>query len=452
MNHLACLEVTVAAASLGVANAVVNWRLAPDQLGYVLADSAPTVVFVGEQLGEAFAAVRDRVPSVEHVIVVGGADDGYRDWLAAAEPAPPAADLDPDDTCVVMYSSGTTGNPKGVELTHRNLVAHGEAVGAQLGLGPDTRSVAPMPLFHVGGTCYVLAGLHHGASTVLLRQVDPALLFAAITGGATHVFVVPAVVQGLLAAGDAAVQAMRGLRLLAYGAAPMPLPMLERALAALPDVDFVQVYGMTEFAGVVTMLLPEAHRDTAHPERLASAGTPIAGVEMRIVDPETLQDVEPGGTGEVWFRTAQAMKGYLGLPDATAETKTADGWLRTGDIGRVDDGGFVYIVDRLKDMIISGGENIYSPEVESVVAAHPAVADVAVIGVPDERWGEAVKAVVVLAPGQQVDEAELIAFVRDRLAHFKCPRSIDIVDELPRNPSGKLLKRELRDRFVASGG
>jgi acyl-CoA synthetase (AMP-forming)/AMP-acid ligase II len=195
---------------------------------------------------------------------------------------------------------------------------------------------------------------------------------------------------------------------------------------------------------VTTALSAEAHRDADHPERLTSAGLPIRGVEMRVVDPLSLEDLPVGEPGEVWFRTAQTMRGYLGRPEATAEAKTTDGWLRTGDVGRLDDGGFVYIVDRLKDMIISGGENVYSPEVENVLAAHPAVGEVAIIGVPDERWGEVVKAVVAPAAGASVDPGELIAFARERLAHYKCPQSVDVVEALPRNPAGKVLKRELR--------
>jgi len=193
--------------------------------------------------------------------------------------------------------------------------------------------------------------------------------------------------------------------------------------------------------------MPEAHRDADHPERLVSAGQPLPGVELRIVDPATLEDLTTGEPGKIWLRTKQRMKGFLGKPTETAEVVTEDGWFRTGDLGRVDDEGFVYVEDRLKDLIISGGENIYSPEIERVLAEHPAVMEVAVIGVPDDRWGETVKAVVSLRPGTTATEAELVGYCREHLASYKCPTSVDVMEALPRNPTGKILKRDLRKPY-----
>jgi acyl-CoA synthetase (AMP-forming)/AMP-acid ligase II len=284
---------------------------------------------------------------------------------------------------------------------------------------------------------------------ILLREPAPAALFAAIASGATHTFVVPTIIHGVLAAGEQAIAAFSGLKSISYGAAPMPLPMLRQALAAWPEADLIQVYGMTEISGVATLLSAEAHRDSAHPERLASGGLPLAGVEVRVVDPVTLEDVKPGDRGEIWFRSAQAMRGYLNKPQATAVTKTADGWIRSGDIGRADDAGFIYVLDRVKDMIITGGENVYGPEVESVLSACPGVSECVIIGIPDERWGEAVKAVVVPVPGAELSAADVIAFCRARLAHYQCPTSVDFVEELPRNATGKVLKRALREPYWA---
>jgi acyl-CoA synthetase (AMP-forming)/AMP-acid ligase II len=375
-------------------------------------------------------------------------DDAYEAFLAAGQPDEGAA-AGPDDACLVMYTSGTTGRPKGAELTHRGVSAHSQACNTVFRLGADDVNLVAMPLFHVGGSCYALIGIHAGARTILLREPAPAALFGAIAGGATHAFVVPTVVHGVLAAGERAIAAFGGLRKIGYGASPMPLPMLRKALAAWPEVGFIQVYGMTELSGVATMLTPEAHRDASHPEWLASAGQPLPGVEVRVVDPVTLDEVKPGATGEIWVRTVQAMRGYLNRPEATAETRTPDGWIRTGDIGRIDADGFVYILDRLKDMIITGGENVYGPEVESVLNACPGVAEGVIIGVPDERWGEAVKAVVVPAPGAQLTAADVIAFCRDRLAHYQCPASVDFVEDLPRTATGKALKRALREPYWA---
>jgi acyl-CoA synthetase (AMP-forming)/AMP-acid ligase II len=222
----------------------------------------------------------------------------------------------------------------------------------------------------------------------------------------------------------------------------MPLPLLRAALKAWPNTDFIQAYGLTELCGVISHLLPEAHRDPGKEERLSSAGTLVPNAEVRVVNPDTLEDVPAGEQGELWFRSPQLMKGYHNKPEATAEAITEDGWFRTGDIGRVDEEGYIFVEDRLKDMIITGGENVYSIEVERVLAEHPAVAEVAVIGVPDEKWGESVKAVVAL--DGEATEAEIIAFAREQLAAYKCPKTVDIVDALPRNPTGKILKKDLR--------
>jgi len=278
----------------------------------------------------------------------------------------------------------------------------------------------------------------------MTRDPDGASLAGAILAGANRTFLVPAVLAQVLQAGPEAVALFGRLRTYTYGAAPMPLPLLRAAMEAWPDTDFIQVYGLTEVAGVATHLTPEDHRNAEHPERLQSAGRPIPGMEVRVVDAATLEDVPTGEHGEIWLRTRQLMSGFLGRPEETAAVVTPDGWFRTGDMGRVDDEGFVFVEDRLKDMIISGGENIYSPEIERVLAEHPAVAEVAVIGVPDDRWGEVVKAVVVLKPDASATPEELIAHCREHLAHFKCPRSVDVLDALPRNPTGKILKRELR--------
>jgi acyl-CoA synthetase (AMP-forming)/AMP-acid ligase II len=451
-NHPACVELSLAAGSLGAANAIVNWRSAGDEVEYAVNDSGARVLVVGSELMPTVERIRDRLPGVEQVIEVtpeGGDGDAYEAWLAAVEPIGREADVDPDDVCLVMYSSGTTGRPKGVMLTHANMVAHTVNAHDGWGFEPGDKSMVSMPLFHVGGSSYVLFGLHDGIATVMTRDPDGASLAGAIRAGANRTFLVPAVLAQVLQAGPEAVKVFGALKTYTYGAAPMPLPLLRAALEAWPDTDFIQVYGLTEVAGVATHLMPEAHRDVAHPERLTSAGKPVPGCEVRIVDPGTLAVVPVGEPGEIWLRTPQLMKGFLGKPEETAAAITPEGWFRTGDIGRVDDEGFVFVEDRLKDMVISGGENIYSPEVERVLAEHPAVMEVAVIGIPDQTWGESVKAVVALKPGTTATEEELVAHCREHLARFKCPRSVDVVEALPRNPTGKILKRELRKPYWA---
>ncbi len=451
-NHPACVELSLAAGSLGAANAIVNWRSAGDEVEYAVNDSGAKVLVVGSELMPTVERIRDRLPAVERVVEVtpeGAEGDPYEAWLSAAEPVGRADDVTPDDTCLVMYSSGTTGRPKGVMLTHANMVAHTINAHDGWSFEPGDKSMVSMPLFHVGGSSYVLFGLHDGIASVMTRDPDGASLAGAILAGANRTFLVPAVLAQVLQAGPEAIKVFGALKTYTYGAAPMPLPLLRAAMEAWPDTDFIQVYGLTEVAGVATHLLPEAHHDAAHPERLTSAGVPVPGCEVRIVDPGTLEDLPVGEHGEIWLRTPQLMKGFLGKPDETAAVIMPEGWFRTGDIGRVDEDGFVFVEDRLKDMVISGGENIYSPEVERVLAEHPAVMEVAVIGVPDETWGESVKAVVALKPDTSASEQELIDHCREHLARFKCPRSVDVVEALPRNPTGKILKRELRKPYWA---
>jgi acyl-CoA synthetase (AMP-forming)/AMP-acid ligase II len=447
LNHLATVELTLAASALGAVTVVVNFRWSPDQVRYALEDSRPVILFRGAQFAD-LATAAGAESLVPRLMTIGGENDGYESFLAGGQPDG-GTYAKPEDVCLLLYTSGTTGRPKGAELTHRGVTTHSEVSNSVLHMGTDDVSLVAMPLFHVGGSCYAQTGIQAGAHTILLREPAPAAMFSAIARGATHAFLVPAIIHGVLAAGEQAIAAFGGLRVIAYGASPMPLPLLQEALSAWPKTGFLQVYGMTELSGAVTMLVPEAHRDEAHPERLDSVGLPLPGVEARVVDPVTLDDVTPGAAGEVWIRTVQAMRGYHNQAEATAEIKTADGWLRTGDIGRLDGAGFLYILDRIKDVIITGGENVYGPEVESVLNACPGVSEGVVIGIPDERWGEAVKAVVIPAAGSGLAAADVIAFCRERLAHYQCPASVDFVDDLPRNATGKVLKRALRKPYWA---
>lgn len=451
-NNPAILTATQASCLLGCAHAIVNWRLAGDELDYVINDAGARILFVGHELVPTIELIRDRLVSVERVVVVGGEHDELEGFLAGAAPVDRQPDVEPTDVCLVMYSSGTTGRPKGVMLTQHNLVQHTRNAMGAVEYGPDDTLLVAMPMFHVGGSSNALFGPATGTHGYIIRDVDPTQLTGAMAAGVTHAFLVPAVVAGLLQAGPQAMQLFSRLKVFSYGAAPMPFPVLREALEHWPTTQFMQVYGMTEMCGVVTILDDAAHRDEAHPERLLSAGQPIPGVELRVVDVTTLRDAEPGQAGELWWRTEQSTVGYLGRPDATAELLAEGGWLRSGDIGRVDEDGFVFIEDRVKDLIITGGENVYSPEVERVLAEHPSVLETAVIGVPDDTWGESVKAVVAFRPEHQVDPQELIDYARERLAHYKAPKSVDVVEALPRNPSGKILKRDLRKGYWPQDG
>ncbi|MBA3905947.1 MAG: long-chain-fatty-acid--CoA ligase [Pseudonocardiales bacterium] len=449
LNHPAAVELTLACAQIGAACAEVNFRLAPPEIVYVLADSRARLLLHGPEFAPTVGDVRDKLTDVERVIQIGGDADEYETWLDAHEPDPDHHPSAPDDCFVQLYTSGTTGFPKGAMLTHRGMLAHSVNVAADASLGPDDFLQVAMPLFHVGGMAYALVGLTCGGALAMLRTPEPlAVLDMLEHDGITHTFLVPAllaVMTRLPGVGDRTFPALRGVY---YGASPMPLPVLRACLTLFPG-RMAQVYGMTEASGVVTSLQAGDHDDPAFAHRLVSAGTPIRGVEIEVRDPATGQRVAVDEAGEICVRTEQLMSGYWGNPEATAAAITTDGWLRTGDGGHMDADGYVYVTDRIKDMIISGGENIYPAEIERVLAEHPAVGDCAVIGVPDERWGEVPKAIVVAAPGQTVDADALQAYCREQLAAFKCPKSVDIVDELPRNPTGKILKKDLRAAYWA---
>ncbi|MGZ8253921.1 MAG: long-chain-fatty-acid--CoA ligase [Burkholderiaceae bacterium] len=447
LNHPSCLELTLACAQIGTANAVVNFRLAPPEIAYVINDAKARLLFVGPEFAGAVEKLRDQLPTVERVIRVGGADDEYEAWLAAHEPDARAHPVAPGDCFVQLYTSGTTGFPKGSMLTHRGMLAHSHNVSASQDFGPDSRAQVAMPLFHVGGTSYSLMAITSGARIFMMRTPDPAAALAMLEAEKiTHTFFVPALLAVMNQIPGAADRDYSALKALSYGASPMPLPVMRASLKLFPGV-MQQVYGMTEQSGVVSILGPQDHADPAVAHRLVSAGKAIPGVEVEIRDPATGAPVATGERGEIWVRSDQVMGGYWGKPEATAATITPDGWLRSGDGGYMDADGYLYITDRIKDMIISGGENIYPAEIERVLAEHPQVQDVAVIGVPDERWGEVPKAVVVAAPGATVDTEQLLAWCRERLASFKCPKSVDVVAELPRNPTGKILKKDLRKPY-----
>jgi long-chain acyl-CoA synthetase len=312
-------------------------------------------------------------------------------------------------------------------------------------LDEDSVNLAAMPLFHIGGGGWATAGQYVGASTVILRDLDPAALVRMIPElGITHGFVVPAVLQFMLMVPGVDQADFTSLKVLVYGASPISEEVLAKSVSTF-GCHFWQAYGLTETTGAVVNLAPQDH-DVNGPNRhrLRSCGLPGPGVGLKIVDPDTGDESPQGEVGEIWLSGPQIMKGYWNMPEETAKSINAEGWFRSGDAGYVDEDGYVYIHDRVKDMIVSGGENVYPAEVENVLMSHPAIADVAVIGVPHDRWGETAKAMVVRKPDVEVTEQEIIDFARERLAKFKCPTSVDWLDALPRNPSGKILKKDLR--------
>jgi long-chain acyl-CoA synthetase len=433
-----------------LANAVcvdVNWRLAPPEVEYIVDDAAAKVFVVGPDFVPVVDAIADALTTVGTILVIGGHDkfQDYEQWVSSYEPADPHTPSGGDDVAFQLYSSGTTGRPKGVMLSNDNFFALLPLAADMWGLRPGAVNLVAMPLFHIGGGGWAVAGMYEGASSVVVRDLDPAALVRLIPEqGVTHAFLVPAVLQFILQVPGVEDADFSSLETIVYGASPISEDVLARAVATF-GAGFWQAYGLTETTGAIVNLAPEDH-DLAGPNRhrLRSCGKPGPGVELRIVDPDNGRDVPVGDVGEIWVRGPQVMKGYWNNDAATAEAIDADGWFRSGDVGYLDDDGYLYIHDRVKDMIVSGGENVYPAEVENALMRHVGVGDVAVIGVPHERWGETAKAVVVKAPGADPTEEEIIAFAREHLARFKCPTSVDFVEVLPRNPSGKVLKKDLR--------
>ena len=451
-NGLEYFEVAFGGAKVNAVLVAVNWRLAPAEMAVVINDAEARVLFVGREFLDHLDAFEDSLTSVKRIVVLD--DDGsgehasYQDWLAVRPSVDPGTEARPDDVAMQLYTSGTTGLPKGVMLTNANLGALIPEGTREMRFDATSVSMVAMPLFHIGGSGWALLGISNGAHTVLMREVDPAAILETLASmRVTHVFLVPAVVMFLLARPEASTTDVSRLKYLVYGASPISEKVLTQAMTTF-GCEFVQLYGLTETTGAITVLRPEEHDPAGpHSERLRSCGRPFAHVALRVVDMATGEEQPIGQPGELLTRSAQNMKGYWRNPEATAATIPRDGWLRTGDVAYLDGDGFVYLHDRVKDMIVSGGENIYPAEVENALMAHPAVSDCAVIGVPSERWGETVKAIVVTAPGAEVTADQLIVFARSLIAHYKTPSSVDFVAALPRNPSGKVLKRELREPY-----
>ena len=432
----------------------LNWRLSEPEQMRVLEDCTPRVLFCDRLHLEAALSYKDRCGSIEHVVLAdeGDAPDGalaIETLLAGAEPLPDPGGSD-DDTAFLFYTSGTTGVPKGVMLSHKNYYVN--SLGALLGynLRVKASAVMPGPLFHVATAQRVFAAAMSGSHTVILRKFDLETLFRTIeTHGIENLSLVPTMIDMMINHPARADYDLSSMRRIGYGAAPITEELQLRAIETWPDVEFRHGYGMTEAAPLISILDAEDHRaDEIGRRRMRSVGRPMAYVEVKIVDPDGRQ-VPQGEFGEIVVRGPNVMKGYWNKPEETAKV-LRDGWYHTGDAGFLDEDDYLFVVDRVKDMIITGGENVYSTEVENALQQHPAVAQCAVIGIPHDSWGEAVHAVVVLSNGEVVSGADLIAFCRDRIAHYKCPSSIEIrKDPLPLSGANKVMKNQLRDMYIA---
>ncbi len=453
LNQDRYVELYLGIAWAGAVIVPLNIRWSAPENEDALRDSRPKVLVVDATFSGMGAALAQKTGSIRLVY----ADDApaappdeaasYEAILAAASPVPDAEAAE-TDLAGIFYTGGTTGRSKGVMLSHRNLISNARNAAAELGPIEDAVYLHAAPMFHVADAAVMYAYLLGGSAHAFLRMFTPAGFAQAIeTYRVSDVFLVPTMIQMFVDFPDLIKFDVSSLRRVLYGASPISEALLDRAIARLPNVEFMQGYGMTELSPTATYLPWKDHLGEGRAKgRHRSGGRPIVGVEVRIVDPLN-NPVAPRTVGEIVARGDTVMMGYWERPE---ETKKAviEGWMHTGDGGYMDEDGYVYIVDRIKDMIISGGENIYSAEVENCIAQHPGVAQCAVIGIPHDTWGEAVHAVVMRKPGAAVTGDDVIAFCRERIAHYKCPRSVHVQDEmLPLSGAGKILKRELRKPF-----
>ena len=443
-NATETFEALVGCARAGLVAVPLNWRLAPDELAEVSRDALPRATVIESRtapLAPALAA-----PGTSRLDLTLGED--YERWLATADGTIPELPDDPDRVVLQVYTSGTSGRPKGVLLTDANLATKVPGVVPWWGLEPGSRTLLATPLFHVGALSWGLAGLFAGSTTVLAADADPARLLQHLQQDRiSHTFLVPAIIDRLCAEAESGLR-FPHLRRLMYGASPIS-PESQRAARDLFGPVLQQLYGMSETTGAFTEMPSDASLDPSSP-RWRSAGRPYPWVEVEVRDPTTGRRCATGEFGEVWTRSGQNSPGYAGLPEESAELYAAGGWLRTGDGGHLDEDGLLYLTDRVKDLIISGGENVYPAEVERVLRQHPDLTDVVAVGIPDDRWGEVVAVVVVPRPGADVLPEQLTSWAGERLAGYKRPRRVVVVDDLPRNAAGKVLRRTLRDELAAT--
>lgn len=449
-NRVEGLLAYVAASASGAVCTQLNTRLASAELADILADAAPRLALCDAEGAAKLLECRAAGMTVPLVGLDGGGEGsiGFAQWLAAAGDAPvPDFDADMAAPLFQLYTSGTTGRPSGIVLSQGAWAAQTEQFRLTQPYGPGDGVLVVTPLFHIAATITSFAGLLAGAQIVVPPRFDAAQTLDAFIGGAiAGTMMVPAMIDLIVAEAERrGLQSVRGVRRICYGASPITEGLLRRALD-LFGCDFIQGYGLTETAGVATILMPEDHRKalSGRPELLRSAGRPVVGGQLRIAR-EDGTVAEAGELGEIQLRGPHLFSGYFNNPERTAHAWTADGWFRSGDAGTCDAQGYVFIVDRLKDLIITGGENVFPQEVERVLAQHPAVAEVTVFGTPDARWGEAVAAALVLKRGCTFDEAAMRAFADARLARFKTPRFYRVMAALPRNATGKVLRKALAD-------
>jgi acyl-CoA synthetase (AMP-forming)/AMP-acid ligase II len=441
-------EIFFGAAKAGAVLVPLNWRLAPPEIRFMLADSETRILFVANEFAESVAQIRGELPALKEIVVLDydAPEDAYAQWKQGFDAVDPVSDRHPADDAVQLYTSGTTGRPKGALISHayffENFRMLQDVPSRYWESDPSDATLVTAPLFHIGGINWAFMGAVQGCALVVMREFDPTRVLESLSRYQVRsLALVTPMLQMVLNTPGVESADFSQVRYVVYGASPIPPALLRKAIDVI-GCEFVQTYGMTE-STMITLLDVDDHQLPPVPQML-SVGRPLPGVELAVLD----RDGAPLATGEIGefaIKSPVLPNGYWRLPEATAEA-FRDGWFHTGDAGYIDENGYVYLKDRVKDMIISGGENIYPAEVENALYEHASVKEVAVVGVPDDRWGEVPKAFIVLQPGAELDEESLRSFTAERIARYKLPRHFAAVEGLPKTATGKVMRRELRSQ------
>ncbi|MDP2729221.1 MAG: long-chain-fatty-acid--CoA ligase [Dehalococcoidales bacterium] len=457
VNTNQCVEAYFAVAKIGGIYLPLNFRARGNELTYMLNTAEANALFIGERYIDLVNSIKPELASVKNFISLDSRHDGllyYEELIKSAPANEVFTDIADNDTTILMYTAGTTGFPKGVMLSHNSFSLYVLENVTPADPVTEDSNILTVPLYHVAGIQAMMAAIYGGRTLVMERQFEPVEWMTLVeTEKANRAMMVPTMLKQLIDHPDFSKHDLSSLKVITYGAAPMPLEVIKRAVELFHGASFINAFGQTETASTITTVPPEDHDLTGTEEEkakklrhLASIGKPMADVEMKVVDEEG-NDLPQGEVGEIVARGPRVMTGYWKDAEKTSKTIDKDGWVHTGDIGYVDEDGYFYLAGRATDMIIRGGENISPEEVEGVLLSHPKVEDGAIIGVPDEEWGEVPLAVVVAKKGETVTAEELMEYCRVNLASFKRPRAVVFIDELPRNPMGKIIKKELREKY-----
>lgn len=451
-NTFEYIEMYFGPAKAGAIFAPINTTMVARELEYVLKYLRPRVLILQQRFLDTIESIKAGLDIQTYVVMGPGAQgmESYDRLIQEGSRQEPAVELDGEDIALIIFTGGTTGMPRGAMHSHRGLICNAHTMAIEFKQASDDVEIHMTPMYHTAMASQTYSSTLMGNKHVILEGFEPVQVLEAIAREKVTIgFMVPTIINAILQVPDLEKYDLRSLRVILYGGAPMPIKLLEKALQTI-GCGFLQLFGQTEGGPLIAVLPPEDHVIDGPPEktkRSRASGRATVNYEIRVVGAQD-RDVPLGEVGEIIGRSVSMTKGYWDRPEETAEL-LKNGWLHTGDLGYQDEDGYIYIVERKKDMIISGGKNIYSPEIEEVLYRHPAILEATVFGVPDDYWGEAVKACVALKPGQVLTEEEVIQFCKENLASYKKPKSVDFLKELPKSPQGKILKRVLREKYWA---